>query len=127
MTQTPFTHRILVLDAITCFAMGGLLMAAATPLAELLAIPRTILFEAGLTLIPFALFVLWAAGRLGESTAPTRAVAWINLTWVAASIALFAFIAPNPLGASFILAQAIAVAILAMLEFNGIARTRAAV
>lgn len=127
MTQTQFTHRILVFDAITCFAMGGLLLAAATPLAGVLDISRAILFEAGLILIPFAAFVLWAAHRLGESTVPTRAVAWINLAWVAASAALCAIIAPNALGTTFVLAQASAVAALAVLQLKGIARIRFAV
>ena len=125
MTPILFTRRILALDAVTCLAMGALLLAASGPLAGLLAIPQALLFEAGVILIPFALFVLWAMRRASESIAPVRAVAWANIGWVAASVALFAFIAPNALGIAFIGVQAAAVAGLAALQFGGVARVRA--
>ena len=125
MTPILFTRRILALDAVTCLAMGALLLAASGPLAGLLAIPQALLFEAGVILIPFALFVLWAMRRARESVAPVQAVAWANIAWVAASVALFAFIAPNALGAAFIGTQAAAVAGLAALQLGGVARVRA--
>jgi hypothetical protein len=125
MNPTLFLRRVLAFDALTCLAMGGLLLVAAAPLAGLLAIPRAVLFEAGVILIPFALFVLWAMRRAGDSTAPARAVAAINLAWVAASFALFAFVMPNLLGGLFVTAQALAVAGIAALQFHALARTRA--
>lgn len=125
MTPTLFLRRILAFDAITCLAMGALLLAAASPLADLLAIPQAVLFEAGLILIPFAAFVLWAMQRADGSTVPARAVAVINLGWVAASFALFAFVSPNLFGILFVTAQALAVAGIATLQYHALARTRA--
>lgn len=47
MTPTLFLRRILAFDAITCLAMGALLLAAASPLADLLAIPQAVLLKPG--------------------------------------------------------------------------------
>lgn len=63
--------------------------------------------------------------RADGSTVPARAVAVINLGWVAASFALFAFVSPNLFGILFVTAQALAVAGIATLQYHALARTRA--
>lgn len=108
--------RILLVDAATCAAMALLLLLAAGPVAGLTAIPAPLLIFAGVALVPVALFMA-AVARIGTGT---PLAVWLvilgNAGWVAASLGLFAFIAPNGLGTAFILAQAAVVARLAWLE-----------
>jgi hypothetical protein len=121
-----FLRTVLTLDAVTCFAMGALLVAAAGPLAGLLDLPVVLLFEAGLLLFPSAAFMLWAARRTDRLEWPVRAIAWLNIGWVAASVAVIAIAQPNALGTAFVAAQAVAVAGLAALEFHGLSLFRRA-
>ena len=124
--MTLFLRRVLAFDAITCTAMGLLLIVAAGPLATLLALPQPLLFEAGLFLLPFALFLIWAMKR--GAAWPVQLAAAINLLWVAASFGLLAgpWVSPNLLGTLFVGAQAVAVAGIAALQLLGLTRTRAA-
>jgi glucose uptake protein GlcU len=110
--------RILTLDALTCAAMGLLLLVVPGPVAGLTAIPAALLFYAGAVLIPIAIYMA-AVARIGTCNAP---MVWLviigNIGWIAASLALFAFIAPNGIGTAFILAQASVVGLLAWLEVS---------
>ncbi|WP_137864981.1 MULTISPECIES: hypothetical protein [unclassified Sphingomonas] len=121
-----FLRAVLTIDAITCLGMGALLAAAAGPLAGLFDLPAVLLFEAGLLLFPSAAFMLWAARQADRLEWPVRAIALLNLGWTAASFAVIALLAPNPLGAAFIVLQALAVAGLAALEFHGLSLFRRA-
>ena len=47
-----------------------------------------------------------------------------NLAWVAASFAVLALARPTPLGAAFLVAQALAVMVLALMEWRGLAALR---
>jgi hypothetical protein len=119
MTRAQNTlGRILTLDALTCAAMGLLLLVAFGPVAGLTAIPAALLFYAGAVLIPIAIYMA-AVARIG--TYSVLAV-WLviigNIGWIAASLGLFAFIAPNGLGTAFIMAQAAVVGLLAWLEIS---------
>ena len=110
--------RILNLDAATCAAMGLLLLLAAQPIAGITAIPATLLIWAGALLIPIAIYM----GLVARTGTGSALAVWLiilgNLGWVAASLALFGFIAPNGLGTALILAQALVVAALAWLEYR---------
>lgn len=116
---SPLTLRqVLYLDAATCLAMGGALVAGAGIAAGLTGIPEPLLFYAGLALFPLAL-VIAAIGRW----MPDGPAVWIvilgNAGWVAGSLALLAgVISPNALGVAFILAQAAAVCVLTWLELS---------
>jgi len=121
-----FLRTVLTVDAVTCLAMGALLVAAASPLAGLLDLPAALLFEAGLLLFPSAGFMLWAARHTDRLEWPVRAVAWLNLGWTAASFAVIALLMPGLLGATFLIVQALAVAGLAALEFHGLSLFRRA-
>lgn len=108
----------LKLDAATCAAMGGLLVMATDPVAQLTQIPAALLHWAGMILFPVAAFMaVWAF----SSHVPRWALFVIvtgNIGWVAASLALpiFGFIAPNGLGWAFLAGQSAAVAAFAWLE-----------
>lgn len=122
--QANFLRTALMLDAATCLATGVLLAAAPAILAPLLDLPQGLLFEAGLFLLPFAAFALWASRQVTRTTAPARAVMVANIAWAAGSVALVAgpWVAPNALGIAFVMAQAAAVAGLALLQYLGLKR-----
>ena len=125
MTAHSMLRPILAFDAATCAAMGLLLALAAEPVAAITALPVPLLREAGILLLPFAAFVLWAAKRGGGW--PVQAVIAANLAWVTASLALIA--SPwsgNALGVAFVGAQAAAVALLAALQWRAVGRGAAA-
>lgn len=107
---------VLRLDAATCAVMGGLLLAAAGPLAALTALPETLLRGAGAALLPVAAFIwLVASGRLAGRW-PVALVVAGNLAWVAASLGVAAMLGPNALGLAFLLSQAAVVLAFAVLE-----------
>jgi hypothetical protein len=87
-------------------------------------LPEALLFNAGLGLFPIAAFIGFAAAR----TRPIVAGVWVvilgNVGWVVGSVLLLVAggLAPNALGAAFVLVQAIAVAVLAELEVIGLNR-----
>ncbi len=115
-----FLRRTLAVDAATCAAMGVLLIGFQAPLAALLGLPDALLFYAGVALLPCAALML-AAHR-------SRALAWLvvagNAAWIAGSVAVLLAASPTALGYAFVIAQALAVAVLAELEFIGIRTAR---
>ncbi|MGQ9425112.1 hypothetical protein ACXYTJ_06790 [Gilvimarinus sp. F26214L] len=126
MYTTPESQalgRLLFIDAGTCAAMGGLLIVAGTFITTLTAIPATLLFYAGIVLLPVAALMAFTAIR-PESTALVRLVVIGNALWVAASLLLVIgpWIQPNAFGYAFIIVQALVVTGLAALEFAGMGR-----
>jgi hypothetical protein len=119
---------LLLVDASTCALMGVILLFGSGPIAALTAIPAALLFYAGLALLPVAAFMALAA----TCRPVPPAAAWIvilgNVLWIALSLLLLlaGWITPNSLGVVFILVQALAVAILTILEHAAL-RDRAAV
>jgi hypothetical protein len=113
-----FLRRTLAADAATCAAMGALLAGFPAPLAGLLGLPAGLLFYAGIALFPCAALMLAAM--------KSRALAWLviagNAAWILGSVAVLLVASPTALGYAFIIAQAIAVAVLAELEYVGLAR-----
>jgi hypothetical protein len=126
MTSRPanFLRNVLLVDAATCVASGVLMTLGSAPIAGLTAIPSALLFSAGLSLFPIAAFMAVTATRPVIS----RLAVWLiidgNVLWAAGSLWLMvgSTIAPNALGHAFIGAQALAVALLAALEYAGLRR-----
>ena len=126
-TLDPFLRLVLVIDAAVSGA-AGLLMAAGAPfLAPLLGLPQSLLFWAGLALLPFAALLVGTARRGEAPRLVVVDIIAINALWVAASFGLLlsGLVAPTPLGYAFVIAQAVAVALLAELQFIGLRRTTA--
>lgn len=123
LDPSRFLRRVLLVDAATCVATGALLALDAVPLSRLLGLPQGLLFSAGASLFPCAALMLWVALRERLS----RAGAWIvvvgNAAWIAGGVALLLASAPTALGYAFVIAQALAVALLAELEFIGLRRS----
>lgn len=108
---------LVAIDAATCAVMGLALDLAAAPLAALTGLPAALLVAAGLSLLPIALFMALVAWR--PHPAAVRLVVLGNAAWVAASLLLVVptgWVAPTALGIAFVLAQALAVTVLALLE-----------
>ncbi|KND19273.1 hypothetical protein ADZ37_09605 [Pannonibacter phragmitetus] len=115
---------ILLADAAACLAMGALLIAGASPLAAVTEIPAALSTWAGVLLLPVAAFIAAAAFRFSHMTAMAGTIILGNIAWIVASMALLVMdlIAPNAFGTAFIIAQALAVAVLTWLETTAVAR-----
>jgi hypothetical protein len=122
--QSTFLRRVLLVDAATCVATGALLALDAGPLSRLLGLPAELVFYAGVSLFPSAALMLWVALRQSLSRPGAALVIAGNALWVAGSVALLFAAAPTALGHVFVIAQALAVALLAELEFLGLRRAR---
>jgi hypothetical protein len=106
----------LVVDTLTCLVFGLLLLAATASLSELLGLPRSLLFYAGVILFPCAALMALAAKTLAKPLASTVIAG--NLAWVVASVGVVSMFDVTTLGLAFVLAQAAAVLALAMLEWR---------
>ena len=121
-----FLRRILFADAVASPGSAALLIAAPAALAEATGLPKTLLFEAGLALVPFVLLLLALAVRPVTPGFGVKAVVAINVLWVIGSVAVLAWAAPNALGYALVAAQAVAVGVLAELQVIGLKRLRLA-
>lgn len=130
--SAPFVRNLLLLDAVTCAVMGLLLVAAHGFIAGLTGIPSPLLLWAGAVLFPVAAFIAVIGTRRPPPAAGILLIVLGNTAWVIGSVLLVVmdWIAPNALGVAFILLQAVAVALFAVLEqralHSGAAVARAA-
>ncbi len=122
--RIPTLRTLLTLDAVTCTVMGGLLLAAG-PLAGITQIPAGFLSGAGMLLLPIAAFMVAVARLRPIPGWAAHMVVLGNVLWVVASVALPAsgVLEPNLAGWICLLAQALVVALLAVLEFEGAQRS----
>lgn len=113
-------RTIFRMDALTCLAMGLLLISFAEALGRLLGLPARLLLVAGLVLLPCAA-LMYATAR---SEGPNRFLGWLvvlgNFAWVLASIGVVILLAPPMPGIVFLLGQAAAVALLGAIEYRGL-------
>ncbi|HEX5777673.1 MAG TPA: hypothetical protein VFY21_02430 [Xanthobacteraceae bacterium] len=114
----------LIADAIASGVTGLLMFAGAALLTGLLGLPEELLRYAGLVLLPFAAFVAFIGTRTDIPRAAAGTVVVVNFAWVAASVALLVSgtVMPTMLGYAFVLAQALAVGVLAELQWIGLRR-----
>lgn len=111
-------------DALVSGAAGLLMLLGADLLAGLLGLPVTLLRYAGLSLLPFAALVAWLGARAHPPRAAVWAVVAYNVLWAVDSILLLltGWVSPTALGYAFVVAQAIAVALFAELQYLGMRR-----
>jgi hypothetical protein len=128
ITLTRFLRAVLYADIV--FSTGGaVLMAAGAPcLSQLLVLPGTLLAGAGLLLVPWVAALIVVVRRKTVPKIVMIDIAGINLLWCAACFGLLAFggITPNALGIAFVAAQALAVALLGVLQLLGLRGATAA-
>jgi hypothetical protein len=120
----PFLNSILAFDAATCAVMGSGLVLGAGPLSAVLGMPPVFLSAAGLALIGFALLLGWVATRKTVAPSLVGLIVAGNVAWAAASLLLLAegMFTLTPLGSAFVLAQALAVLLIAAAEYMGLRR-----
>jgi hypothetical protein len=129
VTVTPFLRNVLAVDAAVSGAAAILMIVGAPYLSPLLGLPSGLLFWAGIALVPFVALLLATLRRQAVPRLIMIDIIAINALWVAASFGLLfsGLVSPSALGIAFVAAQALAVAVLAELQFVGMRRaTKAA-
>jgi hypothetical protein len=123
--SSTFLRRVLSIDALSSGAMSIALLAFAGPLADLLQLPVELISEAGMVLVPFALFVGYLASRAQVARAAVWALIAMNVVWVVDSVLLLltGWVEPNVLGYLFVGGQAAFVAVLVDLEYVGLRKS----
>jgi hypothetical protein len=123
----PLLRWALLIDAAASAATGLLLTLGGGPLRDLLGLPEPLMHYAGLSLLPFAALVAFAATRREVPRALVWAVIACNGLWAIDSLAIVAlkFVTPTWLGAAFVVVQALAVGGLGLLQYAGLARSTA--
>jgi hypothetical protein len=125
LALSSFLRRALIIDAVVSGATAVLLVFAAGMLARWLEVPESLLRYAGAVLVPFVGYVAFVARRDVVPRASVLAVIGLNFAWVAASLWLLfgGPIQPNAFGYAFIIAQALAVALFAEVQYVGLRRS----
>jgi hypothetical protein len=128
ITLTGFLRTVLYADIV--FSTGGAVLMAvgASCLSPLLALPGALLAGAGLLLMPWVVALIVVVRRKTAPKIVLVDIAGINLLWCAACFGLLAFggITPNAFGIAFVAAQALAVALLGVLQLLGLRGATAA-
>lgn len=124
VTISPFLRLVLLLDAAASGAMALLLIAGASLLAPLLAMPQALLVWAGVLLVPWTILLVVLSRKPALPRLVLYDVVAVNALWVAASFGILVagLVSPNLLGAAFIIVQAVAVAGFAVLQLVGLRR-----
>lgn len=120
-----FLRRAILGDAVITGAMAVLLAAAAGVLGPMLHLPETFLRETGIFLIGYAALVGFLGSRELMPKLAVCLVIGANALWAVDSIALLftGWVQPNALGQAFVVAQAVAVAAIAELQYMGLKRS----
>lgn len=124
-----FLRGVLLADAVTCVATGLLMLLGANLLERYSGLPSELSRYAGISLLPFAAFLVYLANRKTLSPSVVWTVIVLNALWTMDSVLvlLTGWIAPTGLGYAFIIAQAVGVAMFAGLEFLGLRKAMGSV
>ena len=124
LRTSTFLRWVLFADAATCIATGLLMMLGSGLLEQFLGLPAGLLSYAGISLLPFAAFLVYLATRENLSPPAVWMAIVLNALWTAASFLLLmtGWVAPTELGYTFVIAQALGVAVFAGLEYFGLRR-----
>jgi hypothetical protein len=128
LNPSLFLRRALLLDAVVSGAVGLVMMLGSSFLSGFLRLPITLLFVAGLILLPFAIWLIFLSTRQALLRSSLWTAVIINVLWVIASFIVLVgnFVSPNTLGYAFVIFQAVVVAIFAMLQVSGSRRSDSA-
>lgn len=125
--HSPFLRNALLIDAVASGGTGLLMIAGAGLLEGLLGLPAALLRGAGLVLVPYVAFVVWAGTREPIPGAAVRAIIAANAAWaIASAFLLMGSLTPTLLGYAFVIGQALVVALLGELQYVGLKRPIAA-
>jgi hypothetical protein len=128
LLPAPLLTSALRLDAVASGGLGVVSLAGAGFLASLLGLPAVFLMAVGAVCLGWAAFLAFLASRQRLASTAAWAVIALNLVWVveSAMIVVLGWIEPTPLGYAFVVAQAVAVALFACLQFVGLKQSREA-
>jgi hypothetical protein len=123
-TQCAFLRKALLADAALTGLTGIMALLGSGVLANLLGLRPALLLWSGAVLVPFAALVAFLATRERMLRPWVVVVIASNVLWVAGSflLLLIGWVDPNSLGKTFVIGQALIVAVLAELEFMGLRR-----
>src|SRR5262249_36346563 len=112
LRTSTFLRWTLLADAATCVATGLLMTLGSGQFEQFLGLPAGLLRYAGVSLLPFAAFLVYLAKRENLSTQGVRTAIVLNTIWTAASLLVLmtGWVAPTELGYIFVIAQALGVA-----------------
>ena len=119
-----FLRNVLLADALSCLATGGLQVVFTTPLASLLGLPAPLLAATGWFLLAYSAVV----GFIALRDPVPRGFVWLflagNAGWAVGCIALLAeaAVSPTGLGVAWVIVQAVTVGLLAELQWLGLRR-----
>ena len=124
-----FLRYVLFADATTSLICGLLLTIGGSFLQEMLGLPVSLMFYAGLSLFPFAAFLVYVGTRKSISKTLVWLIIGTNLLWTIDSFLLLfsGYILPTTFGYIFVIAQAIGVLVYADLEFIGLRKSEVVV
>jgi hypothetical protein len=128
LRTSTFLRWALLADAATCVATGLLMTLGSGQLEQFLGLPAGLLRYAGVSLLPFSAFLVYHAKRENLSTQGVWTAIVLNTIWTAASLLLLMTgrVAPTELGYTFVIAQALGVAVFAGLEYFGLRKSATA-
>lgn len=128
LTTSTFLRRVLLADAATCGVTGLLMTLGAGQVEQFFGLPAELSRYAGISLLPFAGFLVYLAMRRNLSPSVVWAVILLNALWTIDSFLLLltGWVAPTELGYAFIVAQALGVTVFAGLEYVGLKKSAAA-
>jgi hypothetical protein len=126
LTSPVGLRRVLWADALSGTGTAVLHLALAGTLSGLLGLPAALLSASGILLLLYVAL----AGTLALQATPSRALLGAlvvgNFAWVAACLALLfgGLVSPTPLGQAYLAVQAVAVLVLAELQWMALRRQR---
>ncbi|MEO8024166.1 hypothetical protein [Polaromonas sp.] len=128
LTASPqFLRSVLWLDAATGAATGALQLLLTALLASLLGLPETLLMASGWAILGYVAGISFIATRQFVPTSLVWVLIGANLLWVAGCLALLIgdFVTPTLAGKVFVAVQAVAVGLLAELQWVGLRKAAA--
>ena len=126
LTSPLGLRRVLWADALSGSGSAALHLALTGSLSSLLGLPGALLTASGIALLVYVAL----AGSLALHASPPRALVGLlvigNFAWVLACLALLfgGMVSPTPLGQAYLVVQAVAVLVLAELQWMALRRTR---
>lgn len=114
-------RRVLWADAAACGLTGLLVALDADALRPWLGLETALMRGAGWTLVLYAAFLIWLAGRPAVSRGMLWLLVAINALWTVDSLALLVagWASPTVLGSAFVIAQALVAGVFAELYALG--------
>jgi hypothetical protein len=124
LDSTRFLRLVLTLDSALCALNGVAYLVGAAYLGDLFGLPAELLVTLGVFLVGVAGALLWLATRQRISRVGVGVIVALNALWAVDSIALLAagWYPVTAIGQAWVVVQALAVAVVAALEYVGLRR-----